>query len=159
MNAALLALVAVGGLNGRVSPPALQIDVVVCQGDPLGSKADGTLKYLAEPKVVTQSGRPAYFRAGTQSVGDKKPAEWHGTEIEVLPIVYANGKVWAEVNTRHVEARHGLSLPGAPAFVEQNLRFSRFVTPGEKLRFRIAADSPSSQTWAEVTVTLQPVQK
>jgi hypothetical protein len=46
-----------------------------------------------------------------------------------------------------------------PGFTEQSLRISKIVTAGEKIRFRIAADSPSSQTWAEVTVSQYRPQK
>jgi hypothetical protein len=49
-----------------------------------------------------------------------------------------------EVRGTHREVRPGVA--------DQKLRFSRFVTPGEKIRFRLAADSPASQTWAELTV-------
>jgi pilus assembly protein CpaC len=157
MHAMLLGLlVAAGVVNDRVNPPQLQIDVLVCQGDPLGSRAEGTVKYLAEPRIVTQSGRSAMFRTGASVLdpaGDRRSAEWVGTTVDFLPIAYPNGKVWVEVNATHREARHGLSLPGEPGYAEQTLRFSKFVTAGEKIRFRIAADSPSSQTWAEVTVT------
>ena len=165
MNAVLLfgLLVAAGVVNDRVNPPVLQIDVVVCQGDPLGSRAEGTIKHLAESCVVTKSGRSAFFRAGTQSVNDKKPAEWFGTEIEVVPVVYANGKVWADVNTRHVEACPGLGIQVGdqirPGSTERSLRLSRVVSSGYKFRIRIAADSPSSQTWAEVTVGQPQPQK
>ena len=43
MNAVLFGLLAaVGTLNDRVNPPQVQIDVVIYQGDPLGSRAEGT---------------------------------------------------------------------------------------------------------------------
>ena len=163
MNAVLFGLlVAAGAVNDRANPPLLQIDVLVCQGDPLGSRAEGTVKYLAEPRIVTQSGRSAMFRTGASVLdpaGDKKAAEWVGTTVDFLPIAYPNGKVWVDVNATHREARHGLGLPGQPGYVEQTLRISRIVTSGEKIRFRIAADSPSSQTWAEVTVSHYGPQK
>ena len=99
MNAVLLGLlVAAGVVNDRVNPPVLQIDVVVCQGDPLGSRAEGTVKHLAEPRIVTQSRREASFRTGATlsaaEAGDEKLAKWVGTKIDILPIAYANGKVW-----------------------------------------------------------------
>ena len=49
-----------------------------------------------------------------------------------------------EVRGTHRDARPGVA--------DQKLRLTRVVTSGEKIRFRIAADSPGSQTWAELTV-------
>jgi hypothetical protein len=150
----MLALAAAGRLAERADPPLLQIDVVLCQGDPLGSRVEGTMKYLAEPRVVTQSGRLACFRSGGPEaiLGGTSGITGPGVQLnpaaidlEILPVACANGKVGMEVRGTHREAR--------PGGADQKLRFSRFVTPGEKIRFRIAADSPSSQTWAEVTVT------
>jgi hypothetical protein len=42
----------------------VQVDVRLLYGDPLGSRAEGTLKHISEPKLVTQNDRPAFFRAG-----------------------------------------------------------------------------------------------
>src|SRR5690349_21288478 len=102
MFVVVLALVAAGGFAERADPPLLQIDVVICRGDPLGSRAEGTLKYLGEPRVVTRSGRPAFFRTGgpeailggTSGVtGPGVQLNPASVELEVLPVACANGKV------------------------------------------------------------------
>jgi hypothetical protein len=45
-----------------------RIESDVYQGDPLGTLADGTLKRLATPQLVTAAGRPATFFTGGQAV-------------------------------------------------------------------------------------------
>ena len=66
-------------------------------------------KILAEPNIVTVSGRPAQFNVGgefpivvpqslgTTSIEYKK----YGTQIDFLPIVLGNGKIRLEVRPTH----------------------------------------------------------
>jgi pilus assembly protein CpaC len=63
-------------------------------------------KFLSEPKVITQTGRPARLRAGgTQATlgatnGSGVPGIERievGTTVEVLPIVLGTGKIYLEV--------------------------------------------------------------
>jgi len=84
-------------------------------------------KILAEPKLVTVSGRPAFFRAGgefpilvPQSLGTVSiEYKQFGTRIDFVPIVLGNGNIRLEVrpqvseidNTRSVEVG-GTSVPG-----------------------------------------------
>ena len=155
MIAVMLALALAGAVNDR-APRLLQIDIVVCQGDPLGSRVEGTIKYLAEPRMVVAVGRPACFMTGGPSPLDdelvlNQTAERTRTRIDLVATWDEKGKLRVEVQAAQGETR--ARLPGQSRFVEQTPGLSRLVAPGEKFRFRIAADSPSSQTWAEVTVT------
>ena len=72
-------------------------------------RTEGIAKFIAEPRVVTQTGRPAFFRAGGQQAilsptsgitGPGVQLVPFGTELEVLPIVYGNGQIWLEINPR-----------------------------------------------------------
>ena len=105
---------------------------------------DGLAKYLSEPKVVTQSGRPAVLRIGGQqatvgpSSGINGPGvilEQVGTQLEVLPIVFGNGKIYLEVNPqfRSVNIGRGISINGGftPGFNETSLRTSVYMEPGQ----------------------------
>lgn len=149
-----------GALKVEVPAKEFLIDVRVCQGDPLGSREAGTIRYLAEPKVVTRSGRPAFFMAGGHTpingAGGKLVFEETGVRTEILPIAYSNGVVWAEVSTTLRAVSVGLGNAEMPGFTEQTRRESRVVSPGETFRIRVAADSPASQTWVEVTIRDQP---
>lgn len=69
-------------------------------------RAEGLTKILAEPRVVTLSGRPANFVSGGEvpqltSSGQGAPSisyKQFGTVIRCLPIVLGNGKIHLEVN-------------------------------------------------------------
>ncbi|HID76971.1 MAG TPA: histidine kinase [Planctomycetaceae bacterium] len=69
---------------------------------------DNLMKVLAEPTLVTVSGRPAYFQVGgefpilvpqslgTVSIEYKK----YGTQVDFVPIVLGNGRIRLEVRPR-----------------------------------------------------------
>ncbi|HEV3384467.1 MAG TPA: hypothetical protein VG097_06605 [Gemmata sp.] len=107
-------------------------------------RSEGIAKFLAEPKVVTQTGRSAFFRAGGQqatlsaSSGITGPGVQYvpfGTELEVLPIVYGNGMIWLEINPRitAVSAALGITVGGAlsPGFTEQQVRSAVMLESGQ----------------------------
>ncbi len=107
-------------------------------------RTEGVAKFIAEPRVVTQTGRPAFFRAGGQqailstSSGITGPGVQlvpFGTELEVLPIVYGNGMIWLEINPRitAVSAALGITVGGAtsPGFTEQQVRAAVMLESGQ----------------------------
>ena len=107
-------------------------------------RTEGIAKFIAEPRVVTQSGRPAFFRSGgqqptvSQTAGITGPGSMlipFGTELEVLPIVYGNGQIWLEVNPRVTAVNNGLSITvgGAttPGFDEQQVRTAVMLESGQ----------------------------
>jgi len=82
-------------------------------------RQEGIVKFIAEPRVVTQTGRPAFFRSGgqqpviSQTSGITGPGSQlipFGTELEVLPIVYGNGQIWLEINPRITTPNQGLAI-------------------------------------------------
>jgi pilus assembly protein CpaC len=107
-------------------------------------KSENLAKLLAEPKLVTQSGRPARFLAGGRqatlgpSSGINGPGvvyEDIGTELEFLPVVYGNGKIYLEVapRVRGVNQSLGIttSFGAVPGFDEQSVRTSIVLEPGQ----------------------------
>ena len=107
-------------------------------------KTEGVAKFLSEPKVVTQTGRPAFIRAGGQqavlspSSGINGPGVQLlpvGTELEVLPIVHGNGKIYLEVNPRVSSVNNGRGITTAfgftPGFNEQQTRSSIMLESGQ----------------------------
>lgn len=107
-------------------------------------RTEGIAKFLAEPKVVTQTGRSAFFRAGGQqatlsaSSGITGPGVQYvpfGTELEVLPIVYGNGMIWLDINPRitAISSALGITVAGAlsPGFTEQQVRSSVMLESGQ----------------------------
>jgi pilus assembly protein CpaC len=107
-------------------------------------RIEGVTKFLAEPRVVTQTGRPAFFRVGGQQAiisgtsgitGPGVQLVPFGTELEVVPIVYGNGMIWLEINPRitSVNANLGITVGGAtsPGFNEQQVRTAVMLQSGQ----------------------------
>jgi pilus assembly protein CpaC len=107
---------------------------------------EGLAKLIAEPKLVTQSGRPAHFESGGQqaiigpSSGITGPGvilQNFGTKLDFLPVVYGNGKIYLEVapEVSAVDAGLGLAasstLPATPGFDIQNVRTSVVLESGQ----------------------------
>jgi pilus assembly protein CpaC len=140
-------------LSGLLSPTgAIQGGNLLFQktsGDPFFAaiqalRTEGIIKFIAEPRVVTQTGRPAFFRAGgqqailSQTAGITGPGVQlvpFGTELEVLPIVYANGQIWLELNPRITVPNPGLGISVGNAqstgFDEQILRTAVMLESGQ----------------------------
>jgi len=107
-------------------------------------RQEGIVKFIAEPRVVTQTGRPAFFRSGgqqpviSQTAGITGPGSQlipFGTELEVLPIVYGNGQIWLEINPRITAPNQGLAIQigstSTPGFDEQQVRTSVMLESGQ----------------------------
>ncbi len=107
-------------------------------------RTEGVAKFLAEPRVVTQTGRPAFFRAGGQQAilsgtsgitGPGVQLVPFGTEVEVLPIVYGNNQIWLDINPRITAVSQGLGITvgGAvsPGFSEQQVRSTVLLESGQ----------------------------
>ena len=107
-------------------------------------KTENLAKLIAEPKLVTQSGRPARFLSGGQqatlgpSSGINGPGVVYqdiGTELEFLPIVYGNGKIYLEVAPRVRAVNQGLGITTSfgtvPGFDDQQVRTSIVMEAGQ----------------------------
>lgn len=105
---------------------------------------EGIAKFIAEPRVVTQTGRPAFFRAGGQQAiisgtsgitGPGVQLVPFGTELEVLPIVYGNGMIWLEINPRISAVSQALGIrigsTVSPGFTEQQVRAAVMLESGQ----------------------------
>lgn len=134
-------LTATDGLNGNLVFGLLPSQFLTAVR---ALKSEGLAKLLAEPKLVTQSGRPARFLAGGQQAtlsgasGINGPGVSYqpiGTELEFLPIVYGNGKIYLEVapTVRGVNQGLGIvtSFGAVPGFDEQTIRTSIVMEPGQ----------------------------
>ncbi|MCC6126583.1 MAG: pilus assembly protein N-terminal domain-containing protein [Pirellulales bacterium] len=103
----------VGDIASSVSEPATFTFSLISGGDTFAAvldclRQDNLLKILAEPKLVTQSGRAASFNSGgeipvpvPQSLGTVT-IEWkkYGAQVDFVPIVLGNGKIRLEVRPR-----------------------------------------------------------
>jgi pilus assembly protein CpaC len=137
------------GIGGAAafSPDAnLQLGLVPAQffGAMRALRTEGLAKFLAEPRVVTQTGRIAQFRAGGQQAilspasginGPGVQLQPFGTELDVLPIVYGNGQIWLEINPRVTAVNQGLGITtvfgSSPGFTEQSARCAVMLESGQ----------------------------
>lgn len=107
-------------------------------------KTEGLAKFLSEPKVVTQSGRPAFIRSGGQQAvlaanggfgGVSVTLEQIGTSMEVVPIVLGQGKIYLEVfptvRTRNDGNGVATSFGFSPGFSEQSTRAAVTLESGQ----------------------------
>lgn len=107
-------------------------------------RTEGLAKFLSEPKLVTMSGRPALLRAGGRQAvlspqvglgGAGAILEPVGTELEVLPIVRGDGKIYLELNPRITSVNNGRGITTSsgftPGFNEQQTRTSVVLEPGQ----------------------------
>jgi pilus assembly protein CpaC len=108
-------------------------------------RAEGLTKILSEPKVTTQSGRPAVIRSGGQQAvlsatggglgSISVQLEQVGTVLEVLPIVYGDGKIYLDVAPSIRARNDGLGIQTAagfsPGFTEQSTRASVVLESGQ----------------------------
>lgn len=104
-------------------------------------------KVLAEPRLVTLSGKPADFVAGGEQavpvvsgLGGTAGVQFvpFGTLLSFLPIVLGNGKIYLEVETgvTNLDAANGTSLPGGgfvAGRVVQRVRNAVEIEPGQTL--------------------------
>jgi len=81
-------------------------------------REDNLAKVLAEPTLVTTSGRPAYFQVGgevpylvPQGLGNLAVEyKEYGTRVDFVPIVLGNGKICLEVRPRVSDIDPGRSI-------------------------------------------------
>jgi pilus assembly protein CpaC len=110
-------------------------------------KGEQVAKLLAEPRLVTMSGRPATFLSGGQQAVPQVTGggtsggvvgtqfEPFGTGLTFLPIVYGNGKIYLEVepSVSSLNASNGFSIGGTivAGRSEQRVRTSVLMEPGQ----------------------------
>jgi pilus assembly protein CpaC len=89
---------------------------------------DKLAKILAEPTLVTTSGRPAYFNAGgrfpyvkSRDALGRAEIDWidYGTRVDFVPIVQGNGRLRLEVRPSVSEPDNSLRIEGIPAIKER----------------------------------------
>jgi pilus assembly protein CpaC len=135
-----------GGIP-TVSPNAnLVAGVVPAQFFPAmrALRTEGVAKFLAEPRVVTQTGRPASFLAGGRqavlgpAAGINGPGVQYeniGTQLDVLPIVYGTGQIWLEVSPSVRAVNNALGITTVfgttPGFTENSVRCAVMLESGQ----------------------------
>ncbi|MBX9623150.1 MAG: type II and III secretion system protein [Gemmataceae bacterium] len=153
------------GLASAAELPAQQyrIDMVVYQGDPLGSKAAGNLDILSRPILQVCLGQTGTVQVGQDFafpatvVGEVPNTRPVGVAVRVTPRPAPGGAVLLRMELQHTTVAPG---PGVrtgdglsqPAFNVETVETAVRVKPGETERVRMSARSATDQTWVELTV-------
>ena len=107
-------------------------------------KTEGVAKFLSEPKITTTTGRAAFFRAGglqailSPSSGINGPGVTLtpvGTEVEVIPVITADNRIYLEINPRISSVNVGRGITTAfgftPGFNETQARSTVTLQSGQ----------------------------
>ena len=128
------------------------IQLRVCQGDPLGSKQGGDVHTLSQPTMLTLEGKHGKAMAGQILPGyDPNSDEMVGVFLHVLPISEEDGTVKLEIGCRIIELvekqEDRLEMRGF------SVRETRTIERGETMKLRVKGTSATNQHWVEATVT------
>jgi hypothetical protein len=162
MSAMVIALGLAMGTSVQAEVPVEQylIQVIVYKGDPLGSKAERTVEVLSRPQIMVLAGQTGYVQVGGEVpvVRGTQGIEYivTGLTLKLTPKPQADGTAQLIVESKltkpvpaPVNLGNGLT---AVAFNSENFTAIRVMKDTQTVRVRIAADSATDQTWAELTL-------
>jgi hypothetical protein len=131
----------------------LQFNLRVFEGDPLGSRAAGTLKLLAEPRIVTLEKRSFSFVSGGEVAvtgSDGVQFVQFGRTLKGKPGAVKDGKILLDVTLS--DTRVGKRIKEQ---IQLHTKTSRTITTvrlGEIVKFRWGKGSANKQAWVELSV-------
>lgn len=133
----------------------IQVKVRVCEGDPLGNKQAGTLKVIAEPRIVTYDGRTARFASAVQMAVFSESEEGKeivpaGVSFDVLPRALPDGRFRIELTSHHLIVTERSEQTAQ--FQNQMTRTVTTVRPGEQVKVKFGFSASGQPVWAELTV-------
>ena len=128
----------------------VKLDVAVYIGDPLGSPEAGTIKTLAAPTLILTHKRAGFVRI--------EQAAGQGITFRATPQLRLDGKIAMECEPTISTANSSRGVQTVSGFIpgvdEQRMKASVVLTPGKSLKVRLAAKSPTEQTWMELTASV-----
>jgi hypothetical protein len=131
----------------------LLFNVRVFEGDPLGSREAGTLKVLAEPRLVTLENRPFSFVSGGDipvTDGESVQFQPFGRMVEGKPGAVKDGKVRLDITLSNTTI--GERTEDRIQLHSESTRTITTVRLGEVVKLRWGKGSTDKQTWAELSV-------
>ncbi len=164
MTTMILAMGLALGTSVGTAVPGVQysIEIDVLKGDPLGSKAEGTISQLSAPRIRTVSNQAAQIQIGQEVPvplpGGKLAFKPTGINMKLTPSSQPDGSIVLAIEAEVTEV-----LPtrgqATPSFSTKSVQTSRKVKSGDLIRVRIGADSATDQTWAELFINELPGSK
>jgi hypothetical protein len=143
-----------GGSGTSTADPKkalIQVDMMDCQGDPLGSRADGTIKVFAMPSVTTLNKRPASACDGATALSawDGEQELIEGVRIAFIPERLKNERIRLRLVLEQVQVVEKMK----DGVITQTTRavYSKTVEQGKVLKLRLGKTKEDKQRWVEIT--------
>jgi hypothetical protein len=139
--------------DNAAAPKQLQFNVRMLQGDPLGSVEAGTVRVLADTRLVTLEKRLASLVSGSEidvrRDGNTMETVQIGHVMEIRPGAAQGGKVRLDITLRYtsVAANHGERTD----LHTQSHRVLTTVKVGELLKLRWPGATAEKQVWVELS--------
>lgn len=143
----------VPGGDNRSSMKQLQFNLRVFEGDPLGSRETGTLKVVAEPRIITLEKRSFSFASGDEVAvtgSDGVQYVQSGQVLEGKPGAVKDGKIQLDITLSNTTV--GKRTQG---HIQLHTEMSRTITTvrlGEVVKLRWGKGTTDKQAWVELSV-------
>src|SRR4051794_17574876 len=136
------------------SAKQLQFTLDVFEGDPLGSREQGTLKLLASPRIVTLENKPFTFISGGEIAIPNGPQgvqfERTGLTLEGTPGAVKDGKIGLDLKLSNTTV--GKETEDQIQLSTETTRMITTVKLGEVVKLRWGKGSADNQRWVELSV-------
>jgi hypothetical protein len=141
------------GKETATSVKQLEFNLRIFVGDPLGSREAGTLKLLAEPRLVTLENRPFYFASGGETAVPSVEGVRRvhvGLRVEGKAGTIKSGRVQIDITLSNTTVKD----LAKDKFQIQNESIQTItkVRLGETVKLRWASANCQHQAWAELSV-------
>jgi hypothetical protein len=131
---------------GLVAPPQFIVDVALFRGDPLGTREAGTVRVLGRPTLLVTNRRTGALRVGPA-------ANQIALEVTIAPSREPPLRMQLRATVVTTPTASTANAAGfAPSRNEAGVVSGMRLVLGQPTTIRLAADSPTDQTWAVVTV-------
>jgi hypothetical protein len=143
----------VPGGDHTSSMKQLQFNLRVFEGDPLGSREAGTLKVVAEPRLITlEKGSFSFVSGGEVAVTGIDGVQFvqSGRVLEGKPEAVKDGKIRLDITLSNTTVGKRTQ-----EHIQLDTETSRTITTvrlGEVVKFRWGKGSADKQAWVELSV-------
>jgi hypothetical protein len=131
----------------------LLVGLRVIEGDPLGNREAGTLKVLAEPRLIILESHSFSFDSGAQiPIKDEESVQFHqlGRRIEGKVGPVKDGKVRLDISLSNTTL--GNQTEDRIQLRSESTRTITTVRLGEVVKLRWGTGGAARQTWVEFSI-------
>jgi hypothetical protein len=155
LSISFAAMLSLGVASVKDAPKQLEFRVKIFQGDPLGSREEGSLEVLCDSKFVTAEKRRGRVFTGQElsALDHRGELIYHqiGIGVEATGWVLKNGRVYLDISISHTTS--GKAVEGRTQLNTETARSVGVYTLDNAFKLRLSRKG-DKQTWAEVVVTV-----